>query len=148
MGQATIFDQVQQLLGSVTADNARERIAQLDTEIEERKLERQKWFALLSLKQQLGESPNGASPEAASVPTLRRAIFAVMNQWPIGSEIPLSALRAHLVKREWLTPERKDAHRLQMMASDMVKRGQLGRPRKGFYQLPSQDAEGDNGGHG
>jgi hypothetical protein len=45
----------------------------------------------------------------------------------------LSDVRDTLVKRGWLTDSDKDYHRLQMMASNMVKAGQLRRPEQGLY---------------
>jgi hypothetical protein len=131
--EAEIFDEIQALLGRVARGDAERQIERLEHEITEKQEERAKWFALLGLKQQLG--PPGKAP------TLRRAILLVLQDRPAGYRTKLAEVRGRLIERGWLTDSKSDAHRLQMMASDMTKRGQLERPSKGWYRLPSAPRE-------
>jgi hypothetical protein len=141
-----IFDQVQQLLGSASAEEAEAHVARLEDEIQAKKAEQQKWWALLGLKQQLGEaerSTNGPSefagyPAAACrcVP-LRRAVRVIFEERTEGSTVVLADLRDELLRRNWLSDDEKDIECLYMTGSNMVKRDELSRPRRGLYQLPS-----------
>jgi hypothetical protein len=134
-----IFDQVQQLLGSVSASEAEARIAQLAVEIQDKQAEQQKWYSLLALKQQLGVANTAASGSQDNKPTLRQAITISLEARAFGDVVALAALRDDLVRRGWLTSSESDYHRLQMMASAMARKGQLERPTKGRYRLASSN---------
>jgi hypothetical protein len=134
-----IFDQVQRLLGAVSSDKAQANIERLEQEITDKRAEQQKWYALLGLKQQLGEttgSSNGQTASHRQLP-LREAVRVVFNERGEGTTLTLADLREELRRRSWLGETENEDHRLQMAASSMVKRGELFRPKKGFYRLAS-----------
>jgi hypothetical protein len=131
-----IFGQVQKLLGSVSTQEAEAHITRLTEEIDEKKDEQQRWYSLLALKSQLGEVVTVTAPE--QIP-LKRAIRLVLEERGIGATIALSVLRDELQRRNWLGTEDTEYHRLQMAASNMAKRGELDRPRKGLYRLASSN---------
>jgi hypothetical protein len=136
-----IFTQVQQLLGSVSAEEAQAHIERLMREIHERQEEQQRWYSLLALKSQLGEAP--APPTIPDVPPLRPAIKLVFRDHGVGTVIALATLRDELARRGWLGDGDTEYHRLQMMASKMAKRGELDRPQKGLYRLASSVAQSE-----
>jgi hypothetical protein len=152
-----IIKQLQSVLASVTPEQAKKEIERIDAEIKALQEEQSTWRTLYGLTQQLGSATgNGVSQEesAKEIPPLRRAITVVMNEKPEGTTVRLPELSADLQERGWLTDSKKDMHRLQMMASTLVKEKKLSRPQKGYYQLASgssapQDAPPDaqrNGG--
>jgi hypothetical protein len=77
-----------------------------------------------------GRASEGPKQEGEPVRTLRQALLTVMDGV---TPMRLSDVRLMLVKRGWLSDSDKDYHRLQMMASNMVKAGQLKRPEQGLY---------------
>jgi hypothetical protein len=133
-----IFGEVQRLLGSVAVEDAQARIEVLREEIEERQAEQQRWYSLLGLKQQLGEVEAGLGQPAP--PPLRIAIRSLFEDIAPGTPASLSAIRRELQRRDWLGDTDNEGHRLQMAASNMVKRGDLERVSKGLYRLASDDA--------
>jgi len=151
-----IIKQLQSVLASVTPEQAEKEIVRIDAEIKALQEEQSTWRTLYGLAQQLGSAEtNGASHEEPpkEIPPLRRAITVVMNEKPEGTTVRLPELSADLQERGWLTDSKKDMHRLQMMASTLVKENKLFRPAKGYYQLASgsgasQDALPDAQGNG
>jgi len=135
-----ILKQLQAVLASVTPAQAEQEIELIDAQIKALQEQQSTWRTLYGLTQQLGSAPtNGASHEEPSkeIPPLRRALTVVMNEKPEGTTVRLPELSADLQERGWLTDSKKDMHRLQMMASTLVKENKLFRPAKGYYQLAS-----------
>jgi hypothetical protein len=135
-----ILKQLQAVLASVTPAQAEKEIERIDAEIKVLQEQQNTWRTLYGLTQQLGNtSTNGATHEEPSkeIPPLRRALTVVMNEKPEGTTVRLPELSADLQERGWLTDSKKDMHRLQMMASTLVKENKLFRPAKGYYQLAS-----------
>jgi hypothetical protein len=142
MAQAPeIIKQIRSALASVTPQQAEREIARLDEEIRALQDEQNTWRMLHGLAQQLGGSSpggNGAgSSVAEDIPPLRQAILSVMNEKREGTGVRLAELSADLQERGWLSDSKNDNHRLQMMASTLVKENKLFRPAKGVYQLAS-----------
>jgi hypothetical protein len=135
-----ILRQFQNLLASVTPEQAEDEIRRIEGEIEALEEEQSAWKTLYALARQLGGAPTNGGPQesaAKEVPPLRQAILAVMNAKPQGTSVRLAELSADLQERGWLTDSKNDNHRLQMMASTLVKENKLSRPTKGYYQLAS-----------
>jgi hypothetical protein len=135
-----IIKQLRSVLSSVTPEQAEKEIIRIDAEISTLQEEQNTWRTLLGLTRQIGGQPaNGAASDdgGSDIPPLRRAILAVMNGRPEGTTVRLPELSADLQERGWLTDSKKDMHRLQMMASTLVKENKLFRPAKGYYQLAS-----------
>ena len=72
---------------------------------------------------------------AGSRPTLRAAIRSILEDAG-GYPLKLSEIRDRLLANGWVSDDENGAHRIQMMASDMARKGQLVRPKTGFYVLP------------
>ncbi len=143
------IDQITAILDSFSLEEAEAEVLRLQAEAERVQATLQKFQALVAFKRQLGNAGNGDEPSerlfvahSSKPPPLRQAILAVMNEWRHGSYIRLAQLRERLVERGWLTDSDSDAHRLQVTAGLMVRRGTLQRPEKGFYQLPPSESEG------
>jgi hypothetical protein len=134
-----IFDEIQGLLSSVTAQEARERIDDIEKKIVELQEERSKWGSLLVLKNQLGEA-EGQADSSMGTPTMREAIRRVLGDLSPGDSMKLSLIGHEIIERGWMEDVKKDWHRLQMMASTMKRQNQLERPRMGFYRLPLKDS--------
>ncbi|HEX2096015.1 MAG TPA: hypothetical protein VHF50_01440 [Solirubrobacterales bacterium] len=134
-----IFDEIQGLLSSITEQDARDRIAEIDQQIAALQEERGKWGSLLVLKHQLGEATRESSSE--DQPTMREAIRRVLEDQPPGVALKLARIGEEIIQRGWMEEVPKDWQRLQMMASMMKRKGQLERPRTGFYRLPPKDSE-------
>jgi hypothetical protein len=136
-----IFDEIQGLLSSVTEQEARKHIEDIEKQIGELQEERSKWGSLLILKNQLGEVTsavdNGGGTET---PTMREAIRRVLEDQPSGYAMKLAQIGKAIVERGWMEDIAKDWHRLQMMASNMKRQNQLERPKMGFYRLPLKDS--------
>jgi hypothetical protein len=136
-----IIKQIRSVLASVTPEQAEREIARIDEEMRVLQDEQNTWRTLYGLTQQLGGLPsngNGApSPVSEEIPPLRQAVLSVMNEKRDGTGVRLAELSADLRERGWLSDTKKDAHRLQMMASTLVKENKLFRPAKGVYQLAS-----------
>jgi hypothetical protein len=140
---ATIIDQIEHLLGSVSANEAQGHIERLEREIEAKQAERRQWVALLGLKnQQLdgAESTNGNHASQDTLP-LRRAVLVIFKERVEGSTLVIGDLRDELQRRGWLGDGEKDMSRLYMTVSNMVKRKDLFRPERGLYQLPPKQEE-------
>lgn len=133
-----ILKQLQSVLASVSPEQAEKEIERITDEITALQEEQNTWRTLYGLARQLGSTPpNGVPDEATEIPPLRRALIVVMNEKPEGTTARLPELSADLQERGWLTDSKKDMHRLQMMASTLVKENKLFRPAKGYYQLAS-----------
>lgn len=70
-------------------------------------------------------------------PTLRQAIIAIMREQP-GRQWSVTELTKALASKDWL-PD-KGAKRVSDMAGDMVRLGQILRPRRGVYVLSPETA--------
>lgn len=143
MAQAPeILKQLQSVLASVSPEQAEREIVRIDEEIRVLQEEQNTWRTLYGLTRQLGEMPSNGRPANADggkdVPPLRKAILSVMTEKPEGQRVRLPELSKDLQERGWLTDSKKDHHRLQMMASTLVKERKLSRPAKGFYELASE----------
>ena len=136
-----ILKQLRSVLASVTPEQAEREVERIDAEIRVLQEEQNTWRTLYGLTRQLGEvAANGHSQEMAATkeaPPLRQAILSVMNEKPEGMVVRLSELSEDLQERGWLAESKKETHRLQMMASTLVKENKLSRPAKGYYQLAS-----------
>lgn len=140
---ASIIDQIEHLLGSVSAKEAQGHIERLEREIEAKRAEQGQWAALLGLKnQQLDgtESANGNHTTQDTLP-LRRAVLVIFEERAEGSTLVIGDLRDELQRRGWLGDSEKDMSRLYMTVSNMVKRKDLFRPKRGLYQLPPKQEE-------
>jgi hypothetical protein len=133
-----IFDQVQQLLGDVSSSTAEAEIERLGREVEEKRAEIQKWYALLGLKQQLGDAGSNGHQGSQDTLPLRRAVRIIFEERAEGSTLAVADLRGELLRRRWLDDDKRDNNRLYMTVSNMVKRGELVRPAQGLYKLPPE----------
>jgi hypothetical protein len=70
---------------------------------------------------------------SAQHPTKREAVLALLSE--SSSEIKLADIRRALIERGWMSDDRKSIHALEVAAIAMAERGELRRPRKGFYAL-------------
>jgi hypothetical protein len=138
-----ILKQLQTVLASVSPEQAEQEIARIDGEIRALQEEQNTWRTLHGLTRQLGEMPVNGQPAngggaVKEIPPLRKAVLSVMTEKPQGLGIRLTELNKDLQERGWLTDSKKDHHRLQMMASTLVKENKLSRPAKGYYELASE----------
>ncbi len=141
-----ILKQLQTVLASVSPEQAEHEIQRIDAEIKALQEEQSTWRTLYGLTRQLGEMPtNGQATNGTpgkEIPPLRKAVLSVMTEKPQGLGIRLTELNKDLQERGWLTDSKKDHHRLQMMASTLVKENKLSRPAKGYYELASESEAG------
>ena len=140
---AEIMRQIESILGSITLEEAEAEKRRLESELHQTQAEIEKLSALIQLKRQVAAGANGTG--GGGIPTLRQAVIAGMNEWQPGSFVRLAQLRERLVARGWISNSKSDSHRLQVMASDMVRKGQLLRPETGTYQLPPATGEEGDG---
>jgi hypothetical protein len=80
---------------------------------------------------------NSLIPLPERTPTKAQAVTTVMRTSP-HTTWKLDDLRRALVAHGWIEDTKRASHGLQVVTSTMVQRGQLERPEKGFYRLPSE----------
>lgn len=81
--------------------------------------------------------PEEEAPEASengTRPSKRQAVLRLLSETPSRST-KASAIRTRLVERDWLDDTPSATHSLGVTLSKMYKRGELSRPRKGFYKI-------------
>ena len=135
---------------SFPADDVRSRIVELEKEMQERAAE------IRFLSERLGEwekfqgvlsgslaSSTSMTPvsENGQYPHKREAVLKVLGAEPLRT-FKLEEIRQEMVDRGWLPDDDAGTHALQVYISNMAKRNEVERPRKGFYRykLPTFQA--------
>lgn len=78
--------------------------------------------------------PEPVAPSRRRVTPRRAAFYRILEQ-DSEREIPLGEIKDRLVALGHMEDTERERHSLQVMASKMVKRGEVQRPRDGFYKF-------------
>jgi hypothetical protein len=82
---------------------------------------------------------SGAQPKTQTPPK-RLAALRLLSEAP-GRAWRLAEIRQALIDRGWLEDNDRARHALQVTLLAMAKRGELQKPRTGFYQMPTDVAK-------
>ena len=77
---------------------------------------------------------SGEPSENGKRPSKRQAVLKLLGETPNRST-KAAEIKAKLVQREWLDDTPEAAHSLGVTLSKMFKRGELSRPKPGFYKI-------------
>jgi hypothetical protein len=84
--------------------------------------------------------PRGRDVRDRPLPPKREAILHVLSERP-DHTFRLAEIREILLARGWMPAGRKAAHALEVAATTLAKRGEIDRPRRGFYRMRGADAD-------
>jgi hypothetical protein len=76
---------------------------------------------------------NGIVTDPRLLPSKRQAISQILDEHPLRT-FRLVEIREALVARGWLEVNHRSIHALEVAAAAMAKRGEIVRPRRGYYR--------------
>lgn len=158
------FDQLQNLLGEISPEEASARVTKLDAEIQElegqialRRKERSTLRSSFDLRMRRGEAKTGNSANGAvhaksadvnrvdvpredfhpNVGALRYGVLDYVTSFD-GKPVKLSEITREMIEQELTPDDELGKKRVSVTATRLTKSGQIERgEKKGYYQLPT-----------